>query len=63
MGNVPLTGEAVHVKGQELHGKSLFSSQFCCEPKTTAKILVSQEKRENLKLLEDTYYTKWLTKD
>ena len=41
-----VTGEAIHVKGQELHGKSLSSSQFCREPKTTAKILVSQKKRE-----------------
>lgn len=39
-------GEAMHVKGQELHGKSLSSSQLCCEPKTTAKILVSQKERK-----------------
>lgn len=36
----------MHVKGQELHGKSLSSSQLCCEPKTTAKTLVSQKERK-----------------
>lgn len=36
----------MHVKGQELHGKSLSYSQLCCEPKTTAKILVSQKERK-----------------
>ena len=31
------TGEAMHVRGQRKHGKSLLSSQFCCEPKTALK--------------------------
>ena len=30
-------GEAVHVWEQEANGKTVPSSQFCCEPKTALK--------------------------
>lgn len=35
-----ITGEVIHVLGQEVYGKSLYFSQFYWEPKTTLKIKV-----------------------